>query len=51
VAQPTVPQPSAQPGRTTLGTTRVLPRADDDQPGYHLYRPDSVRSDDDSAGT
>jgi len=50
-AQPTVPQPSAQPGRTTLGTTRVLPRTDDDQPGYHLYRPDSVRSDDDSADT
>jgi MFS family permease len=51
VAEPTVPQPNAQPGRTTLGTTRVLPRTDDDQPGYHLYRPDSVRSDDDSAGT
>jgi MFS family permease len=52
VSQPTVPQPgAAQPGRTTSGTTRVLPRTDDDQPGYHIYRPDSVRSDDDSAGT
>ena len=51
-AQPTGSQPSAaQPGRRTSGTTRVLPRTDDDQPGYHLYRPDSVRSDDDSAGT
>lgn len=52
VSQPTVPQPgAARPGRTTSGTTRVLPRTDDDQPGYHIYRPDSVRSDDDSAGT
>lgn len=34
--------------RRRAGTTRVLPRADDDQPGYHLYRPDSVRADDDS---
>lgn len=49
VPQPTVPQPSAsQPGQTTPGTTRVLPRTDDDQPGYHLYRPDSVRAEDDS---
>jgi MFS family permease len=52
VPQPTVAQPSAsQPGRTTPGTTRVLPRTDDDQPGYHLYRPDSVRADDDSPDT
>jgi hypothetical protein len=52
VSQPTEPQPgAAQPGRTTLGTTRVLHRNDDDQPGYHIYRPDSVRSDDDSTDT
>jgi len=52
VPQPTVPQPGAsQPGKTTLGTTRVLPRTDDDQPGYHLYRPDSVRADDDAPDT
>jgi MFS family permease len=51
-SQPTVPPPSAaRPRRTTSGTTRVLPRIDDDQPGYHIYRPDSVRSDDDPAGT
>ena len=56
-AQPTVPQPTvpqaspSQPGRTTPGTTRVLPRTDDAQPGYHLYRPDSVRADDDSPDT
>lgn len=53
VPQPAVPQPGASPpGKTTRGTTRVLPRTDDDdQPGYHLYRPDSVRADDDAPDT
>lgn len=34
---PAAPVPSS--GDTSSGSTRVLPRADADQPGYHLYRP------------
>jgi hypothetical protein len=31
------------------GSTRVLPRTDDDQPGFHIYRPSSGRSESDDA--
>jgi hypothetical protein len=69
VSQPTAVQPGAgsttaqtpasepsvgQPSRSTPGTTRVLPRTDIDQPGYHIYRPSSTTgdrgTDDDAAG-
>jgi MFS family permease len=32
-------QPPTGPGHTKAMTTRVLPREDADQPGFHLYRP------------
>ena len=41
-----VPSDVARPG-----STRVLPRTDDDQPGFHIYRPSSGRSEsDDTTG-
>jgi MFS family permease len=47
----------ARPGESTTppptasrpGSTRVLPRTDDDQPGFHIYRPSSGRSESDDA--
>ncbi|HEU0241268.1 MAG TPA: MFS transporter [Micromonosporaceae bacterium] len=36
----------SEPGRTKAITTRVLPREDADQPGFHLYRPGGGQSSD-----